>query len=122
MSTEESLVAVVSSRLEEISRRLDVKEIRDEAQAREIKTFIQTEVASIQKDLGRIDQQITDLESEVERRHSEIIADIKVNYVPVSRFGPLEKVFWAVVVAVLIGLVGGAIAILTGQGSGPAGG
>jgi hypothetical protein len=115
MAGEENLVTDVMSRLGDIVRRLDVKEIRDEAQAREIKTFIQTEVAAIQKDMGRVEQRMVDLEDEVARSRAEITADIRVNYVPISRFGPLEKVFWAVVIAVLLGLVGGAIAILTGQ-------
>ena len=111
---EESLELI--SRVEELARRLDIKEIRDEAESQALRTLIKTEVSSMQKDVGAIMANSEELKKSVTKSVQDSSEQITENYVPINRFSPLEKIFWAVVLAVLLGLIGGALTVLTSRG------
>lgn len=113
---EESLA--LHARIEELSRRLDIKEIRDEAESQALRTLIKTEVSSMQKDVGAMIASTNELKSSVVQSMENFDEELRENYVSINRFSPLEKIFWAVILAVLLGLIGGALTMLTSRGVG----
>lgn len=128
MSSGEHAVADLNDRLENLARRFDMKEIRDEAQFQALQTLVQTEVAAMQKDAGVIEAAMKEMKAQLDGKITslgeditELGDDVKNNYVPLTRYGPLEKIFWGVILATLLGLLGGALAILTGQSGGGVG-
>lgn len=118
MTPGEEAVMDLGRRLDEIARRMDIKDIRDQATLEALRTFVNTEVAAMHKDLATIETALESAVERVDKKVTDVETDMKENYVPVTRFSPLEKVFWALILAVLLGLIGGAISILTGQPGG----
>jgi len=117
----EEAVVDLGQRLEDLARRADIKDIRDHAALESLRTYITTEIAAMHKDLEVIDASLAAAVKRVEKQVSDVESEMKDNYVPVTRFSTLEKVFWALILAVLLGLIGGAISILTGQPGGVSG-
>lgn len=111
---EESLELL--SRVEELARRLDIKEIRDEAESQALRTLIKTEVSSMQKDVAISIASTDDMRSSTAQTIENLREELVQRYVPISRFSALEKIFWAVVLSVLIGLVAGGLTMLTSGG------
>ncbi len=111
---EESLA--LNARVEELSRRLDIKEIRDEAESQALRTLIKTEVKSMQKDVAISVASTDEMRSSTTQTIENLREELVERYVPISRFSALEKIFWAVVLSVLIGLVAGGLTMLTSRG------
>lgn len=76
--------------------------------------------------LRDIENRLRDLASRVDVKDAQVAADIDRiradverlreegdNYVILQRYVPLERMFWAVATSMMVGLVGGLVAVLT---------
>jgi (p)ppGpp synthase/HD superfamily hydrolase len=106
----------LASYVNTLAKRLDIKEIRDEAESQALRTLIKTEVKSMQKDVAISTASTDDMRSSTAQTIENLREELVERYVPISRFSALEKIFWAVVLSVLIGLVAGGLTMLTSRG------